>query len=201
MIRAHVNTPLKPPCFSLLPAVLGFCLALCPGTRRAAAQDFSAAESRVKAGFIYNFAKLVEWPTNTFASAEAPLVIGIFGKDPFGGMLDEAIKGKKIDGRSLQVRRFEQVGDIHGCQILFIGDCEKDHLPEIFKKLRGLCVLTVADCDDFAAHGGMIQLVNKQEAIRFEINTNAVARAQLKVSSKLLYLAGSLKSTAAKEEQ
>jgi hypothetical protein len=162
-----------------------------------AAEDLSPSEYRVKAAFLYNFAKLVDWPTNTFSSADAPLVIGVLGKSPVSEALAGTIKDKKVGLHPVRIRRFERVEDVSDCQVLFVCDSEKGRMAEILAKLQGKSILTVADADGFADSGGMIQLIKQREAVRFEINTNATARANLRVSSRLLQLAATLKGGAA----
>src|SRR5437660_11311395 len=84
-----------------LPGILltGLWVLCCPAEET---PDLAAIESRVKAGFLYNFAKLTEWPTNSFAAADSPIVIGVLGNDPFGAILDDALRGKAIDGRKIR---------------------------------------------------------------------------------------------------
>ena len=146
-------------------------------------------EYKVKAAFLYNFAKLVQWPATAFPKAETPLTIGVLGQDPFGADLDKTIAGKTIEGRHLAVERFLHLQDVKGCHLLFICASEKSQLPEILAKLRGQSVLTVGETAQFAELGGMIQLVKDHDRIRFAVNLDATKRAQLTISSKLLRLA------------
>jgi hypothetical protein len=148
----------------------------------------SSNEYQVKAAFLYNFAKFVEWPSEAFGGSNAPLVIGVVGDDPFGGALDQAINGKSIGGHSLLVRRLRWGQDLRSCQILYISSSERKHLSQIIQSLRGASVLTVGDMGDFNQHGGMINFVLEASRVRFEINSRGADQAGLRISSKLLTL-------------
>jgi len=145
-------------------------------------------EYRVKAGLIYNFAKLVEWPTNQFATANSPLVIGVLGQDPFGPLLDDTVKGREIGERPIQIKRFSGVDQVRDCHMLFISQSEKDRLPADLAALAGQSILTVGEDGRFRQLGGIIQFLNRDDTIQFAINTNAARRASLRISSKLLII-------------
>ena len=152
--------------------------------------ESEAPEYRVKAAFLYNFALLTEWPTNAFASANAPLVIGVLGTDPFGPGLEQTLRHRKIGPRPVRIARFARVEEVKGCQVLFINPAEAAELPAILAALAGRSILTVGETENFACHGGMIGLVRRADSsIALRINVDAVATANLKLSSKLLRLA------------
>ncbi len=158
---------------------------------KACAQSGSSPEYQeyqVKAAFLYNFGKFVEWPGGTFKNAEAPFVIGILGKDPFGEAID-SLRDKTISGRRLVVKRFARAGDLEPCHILFISAVEKQHLPRILSITHPWHVLTVGDTKGFVESGGVINFILLENKIRFEINVDAARRAGLKVSAQLLKLA------------
>ncbi len=155
----------------------------------AAAEELTAPEAKVKAAFLYNFAKLAEWPTNTFTNATTPLVIGVLGSDPFGPVLEEVTNGKTINGRAVVIIVYSRVEDVGGCQLLFISAAENGHLPAILAKLADQPILTVGDTPQFAVRGGVIGLIKREGEIHFEVNRAAAARAHVQLSSKLLRLA------------
>src|SRR5258708_9246798 len=96
----------------------------------ARAQDSSvSSEYLIKAGFIYNFANLVQWPSNVFAQPDSPIVIGILGEDPFGTILDRVLEGKKVNGRVFLVKRLKSVLYLTKCQIVLLNSAEITHLP------------------------------------------------------------------------
>jgi hypothetical protein len=165
-------------------ASLGIVLgALAPAAQ---AQPAAPLEYGIKAVFLFNFARFVAWPPAAFADAQAPLVIGVLGDDPFGDTLDEAARAENVNGHPLVVRRFHAVEDIGACQILFISRSETRRLDEILAALRGRSVLTVGDMDDFARRGGMIRFVTENNRVRLRINLEAAQAAHLTLSSKLL---------------
>ena len=148
-----------------------------------------ALEYRVKAGFLYNFAKHVQWPATTFASSTNAIVIGILGEDPFGKMLDTTVAGKTIDGHPISVERFERVEDIKACHILFTSASEKDRLADIQKNLGGRNILTVSDMDGFLTRGGQIQFITEDNRVKFDIGLDTARQAGLRLDSNLLRLA------------
>jgi hypothetical protein len=146
-------------------------------------------EYQVKAAYLFNFLKFVDWPGGPPADAHGQWVIGIAGDNPFGDELTQIISGKTVQGHELRVRRFQPDEDLHACHVLFISASERKRLPSILAALRGSTVLTVADTDHFLESGGMIQFVMEDKRVRFAIDVGATSRAGLKVSSKLLSLA------------
>lgn len=167
-------------------AVLILLFALFP-TRSPAAPP--AKEYDVKAVFLFNFAQFVEWPENAFANKDSPLVLGVLGNDPFGASLDEAVRGKSVDSRPMEVRRFRSVEEAKDCNILFVGASEMTQLPSVLEALKENYVLTVGETDRFAREGGMIGFVEREGRIRLLVNLKAVQAAKLTVSSKLLRVA------------
>jgi hypothetical protein len=146
-------------------------------------------EYEVKAVFIYNFAKYIQWPASTTADAKRRFVIVVVGKDPFGPVLDEVMRGHSVQGRPVAVRRLERLEDVGNCDILFVASSERVRLQQILEVSRTAPVLTVGDMDQFAQRGGMINLTTEENRIRFEINVKAIERVGLKASSQLLRLA------------
>lgn len=152
-------------------------------------QGESATEYQLKAAFLYNFAKFVEWPPAKTPRADSPLVIGVIGKDPFGSDLENTLQGKLVEQRPITIRRFNSLGDLAGCHILFIASSEQDRLGEILHAAREMSVLTVADGGEFTGQGVAIGFRLQGGMIRFLINPNAAERAGIRISSKLLRLA------------
>lgn len=149
----------------------------------------SPTEYQVKAAYLFNFLKFVEWPDDAHPDAHGKWVIGVLGENPFGDELTQVVSGKTVQGRELEVRKFQSSEDLSACHVLFISDSEKKRLPSILSSLNGHGVLTVANMENFTASGGMIQFVMEEGSVRFAINVTATSRARLKVSSKLLSLA------------
>jgi hypothetical protein len=135
-------------------------------------------EQQVKAVFLFNFSRFVDWPQEAFAAADAPLVIGVLGDDPFGADLDAVVRGESVRGHPLTVRRFASVEQI--------DHSEQRRLERILDRLAGRSILTVADAEDAARRGVMIHLVTERNRVRLRINLGASEAVGLTLSSKLL---------------
>ena len=145
-------------------------------------------EYQVKAAFLYNFAKFVEWPSGTFHDSTSPTKICVLGKDPFGEALD-SLRNKNIGSRKLIIERLRRGDSLDKCQLLFISDSEKNNLPEILRGVKKSPILTVGDMKGFVQSGGIINFISKGGQVSFEINVDAAERSTLKVSSQLLQVA------------
>ncbi len=174
-----------------LPAavLLSALLLAAPGTAWAEV----ASEYDVKAAFLYNFTKFVEWPPSAFPS-DSSMQLCVLGQDPFGKSL-MAFGGEAVAGRRLQLVRAREIQKPEGCQILFISRSERHRMPEVLRELQDTPVLTVADTDGFLDRGGIINFTLEGSKVRFEINQQAAERAGIKISSKLLRLATHVKGS------
>jgi len=176
----------------ILIIALSLSLSWAPG---ALAQDRDSSDSSeylIKAGFIFNFAKFVEWPPTTFAQADSPIVIGILGTDPFGTIIDHIVQDKKIGGRGFVVKRLKwgaEAKDLRECKILFVGASERAHIDELVQIVKFLPILTVGETPGFAEHGGVVRFVLEDNRVRFEVNVDAARQGGLTISSRLLTLA------------
>jgi len=170
-----------------LPVLLACAISLLWPGRTLAQTDL---EYQVKAAFLLNFAKFVEWPPSAFADADSPVAICILGKDPFGRTIDELVQGEAANGRKLMVRRISQLPAPQACQVVFVEGSAKD----VAKTLNGLGrgVLTVGEGGSFLHDGGIITFVIENRRVRFDINQTAAESAALKLSSKLLSVARSI---------
>jgi hypothetical protein len=148
------------------------------------------SEYQVKAAFMLNFTRFIEWPASAFETAESPLGICILGDDPFGAELDALVEGETVNDRKLTVRRIERNAIPRSCQVLFINKSEKD-IAEILHG-AGPGLLTVSDRDGFLREGGMIAFVTKDRHVRFDINQRAAVKASLIISSRMLSVARSV---------
>jgi YfiR/HmsC-like len=146
-------------------------------------------EYPLKAAFLFNFVKFVEWPADAFAGERSPLAICVYGTDPFGDTLDNVVRGETVGERGLIVQRPDALEDLRDCHVLFVSRSERSRLPEVLSRVQGAPVLTVGDTDGFLKAGGVINFVLEENKVRFQINPEAAERSQLKISSKLLRLA------------
>jgi hypothetical protein len=155
-----------------------------PGTPR---EELS--EYQLKAAFLFNFAKFVEWPVEAFRDANSPFVIGVLGENPFETDLEDTVKDKVINGHPFVIKQLKNLSELKTCHILFISKSERRRLPEIIANLGAAPVLTVSEVDRFLQAGGMVNFILEGNKVRFEINDQPAKRAGLRISSKLLNLA------------
>ena len=145
-----------------------------------------ASEYQVKAAYLFNFGQFVDWPATAFGSPSAPFNICILGEDPFGSILDEVVKGEKLVGRPVMVRRFSRSEEAAGCNIVFLGRSEVGHLADSLHALRGQHVLTVTDAAGDETRDAAIVLITQNNHIRLRINLAEARANDLVISSKLL---------------
>jgi hypothetical protein len=143
----------------------------------------------VKAAFLYSFGRYVAWPPQAFDGDDDPFVIGVVGTDPFGGALDQIAKLKKIQGRSIVVRRFASLGDYTPCHILFVpATTSSESQLAAIEKTASDHVLIVGESPSFASSGGVVNFQLSAGKVRFEINLTAAKRRELALDAKLLNL-------------
>ena len=157
--------------------------------RTAQAAPESGNEYAVKAAFLFHFAQLTTWPSQTFARPDSPVVFCTIGKDPFDGVLDSAVAGKKVQGHPVRVTHLKQPSGIQSCHLLFVGAQETAKVATLTTTLRGVPVLTVGETDDFLKQGGMIDFRSERERLRFDVNLGPAQSSNLGFSSTLLSLA------------
>lgn len=150
------------------------------------AQASPSNEYQVKAAFLLNSAKFIDWPASSFGNPQAPFWICIPGKDPFGRSIDDTLQGKAIGEHPISVQRLKDAAEARHGQILFARILESRNLAPLLEALKGATVLLVGDLHGFAASGGTIQLTLEEDHIRFLTNGGAADRAGLRCSSKLL---------------
>jgi len=167
---------------------LAACALLAAAATPAAEEAPALTEYDVKAAYLYNFAKFVEWPPPDAEGARR-FVIAVLGDDPFGRTLEETLAGKTVGDRSFAVRRVSTPEQAEGAQIVFVSASEWARLPHVLRVLDGAGALTVGDMRQFAERGGMIGFRMEGRKVRFDINPEPVERAGLRMSSQLLRLA------------
>ena len=166
------------------------------------AESAQSREYQIKAAFLYNFIKFVDWPEKKVADSNDTITIGIIGEDPFGDAL-KPIKDKQIKGKKIVTKQFKgfeelkksktelrQKNEILGkCHLLFICSSEKENLREIINSVKDSSVLTVGNMKGFLEAGGVINFIMEQKKVHFEISVTAAEQAEFKIRSKLLRLA------------
>jgi hypothetical protein len=160
------------------------------------AQQPKVSEYQVKATYLYNFGRFVQWPPNATAAKGDSFSICVLGQDPFGPTLDSTLAGETLDGKPLAAKRISTPRDAGECRILFISSTEENHLKEILVALDESGILTVSDMPAFSRRGGMIQFVLEGDKVRFEINLAKAESAKLTLSSELLKVATTVRRNA-----
>jgi len=159
------------------------------GIPGALAQSPKPTDYDVKAAYLYNFGRFVEWPGKVEATQGGSFTVCVLGQDPFGPSLDTTLAGETIGGKAVVAKRISSAQESGNCQILFLSLTEASRLNKIITDLDKKAVLTVSDMPQFVKGGGMIQFVLEEKRIRFEVNLTATQRAGLTLSSELLKVA------------
>jgi hypothetical protein len=157
----------------------------------AAAQGARPEEYQVKAVYLYNFGRFIDWPAA--AAKDDSFAICVLGIDPFGAALDATVAQEKIGDRNLVARRIATARDATGCRILFVSSSEASHVKDILGSLNNSSILTVSDIPGFTSDGGMIEFVLKENKVRFEVNLTRADKAGLIFSSQLLKVAADVR--------
>ena len=155
-------------------------------------------EYKIKAVFLFNFIQFTEWPASSFPDPGAPIRIGVFGQNPFGSALEEAVHGETAHGRKLVVQYASRLAELRECQLIFVGESEKGRIADILKELGSAAILTISELPEFARQGGIIRLYNDGRKVRFVINLQAAQRRNLKLDAQLLSLAKIVSTTGSK---
>ncbi|HEX5362514.1 MAG TPA: YfiR family protein [Fluviicoccus sp.] len=166
------------------PYLLGICLAFGVSASTLAGPD----ESEIKAAFIYNFAKFVEWPADAFEAADSAIDLCLSGHDSVEAELRQ-LEGREAQGRKLHVRSLSGGEDRAGCEILYLAGPDTPQQSALLQALGNDAVLTVADRRDFARQGGIISLFVEGSRVQFAVNLGPAQSRGLKFSARLLQLA------------
>jgi hypothetical protein len=145
-------------------------------------------ESQVKAAYLFNFGKFVQWPLDHGPSGDS-FQLCVLGQDPFGPVLDATVAGESISARKIAVVRISKVSEAAPCKVLYISASETSRLGQILEATRHSGTLTVSDIPHFVERGGIIGFVKQQDRIRFEVNRSAAEDSHLTLSSELLKVA------------
>ena len=154
-----------------------------------AASPAEPSEYSLKAVFLYNFCRFMEWPGSAFSSPDEPLTIGVVGGDPFGSLLQEAIAGETYHGRPIRIEHYRNAREIRRCQILFVSGSDTGRMREVLAAVAGDNTLTVGETNAFLEMGGMVALTAERNRVRLRINPAVLRSANIGVSAKLLRVA------------
>jgi hypothetical protein len=168
-------------------AVIVVLLSVLSPTRSAVAQ--SATGDQVKAAYLFNFAKFIEWPAEGFDKADAAMNFCTLGRSPVVDELDSSVRGKSISGHIVTVKHLHGPEEIKGCHLVFLAASAGKQGRKLVLAAKGSPILLVAESPGFARAGGTIDFIMEDSRLIFEVNITAAENAHLKISSKLLALA------------
>lgn len=172
------------------PALLTLLAVLSTVAQPAFSGNLSASrEYQLKAAFLYNFTKFIEWPPQSFSGTSAPIVIGVLSDSPLGSELVQVVKDRNVNGRSIVVKRIETAAEARLTHLLFVGAGEGGRFVELEPAIRGSSIVTIGESPSFAQAGGTINFVLEDDKVRFEINMDSAEHAGLRISAQLQKLA------------
>jgi len=145
-------------------------------------------ESQVKAMFVYNFLKFVEWPSDSSLRAGDPFVVLIIGEGSTADATERFLESKTIGARPLVVRRVSWDQSLAGGRAAFVVERDAKKLHRVLDAAAAAGVLTIGEGESFTTRGGVIGLLVEDRKVRFDVDTSAAQKAGLRVSSKLLAL-------------
>jgi YfiR/HmsC-like len=146
-------------------------------------------ESKILAGFLYNFSKYVQWPAGTFADDKSPFILCIVDQDSFVLIVEETLNGKKVEGRRVIIQSRKPTDDLNSCNLLYIGTREQEGVGEVVKSITGKGVLTVGWLDKTSNSKVVINLIKYKNKFKYLVNTDKADQENLQISSRLLQLA------------
>lgn len=156
-------------------------------------------EYKLKAAYLFNFVRFAQWPSATFTTTNSPLVIGVLGDNPFGAALEEVVRGRVVNGRSVVVKPVTTAEEAKLCQVVFIPASEQTNLRRHLETLRNAPVLTIGESAEFLDAGGVIRFFVEQNKIRFDINKAQADVEGLQMDSQLLSLAAAVREAGGKK--
>jgi hypothetical protein len=162
------------------------CVSICGAQ---AGTEGSIGVYQVKAAFIYNFAKFVEWPHEAFKDSNERISICVLGRNPFGSLLADTVEGKIVGNRKFAVSLISNLSEGRTCHILFVSAPQSKPARILLEEAKNPYLLTVGESNEFLAGGGMINLRVQDSHVRIEINREAASAAKFRISSRLLSLA------------
>jgi hypothetical protein len=145
-------------------------------------------ENEVKAAYLFNFARFVEWPATAFEHPHSPFVIGVIGDETMADVLRTTVAGRAVRDRPVVIEELVTAADAR-VHILFVGAGQTFALPRVLRQVEDRPILTVGDIEGFAEGGGMVRFALEQNRVRFDVNRHEIERAGLDISSHVLRLA------------
>jgi len=149
----------------------------------------ASKEYEIKAAFLFNFTKFIEWPPLRFSEASDPIIIGVYGENPFGDILATNVRGRRVNGREIQVRAITSALEARQVHLLFVGGAARYDPESLKAALQGSGTVMVTESTSLGRKSGVIILTVEDNKVHFEIDQDAAESTGVKLSSQLLKLA------------
>jgi hypothetical protein len=149
----------------------------------------TSSEYRLKADFIANFLKFVDWPDSAFSSPRKPLLLCVYGYFPFGTSLAENAQKTTVHDRQIEVRIVHVEQELRACQVVFVSQEAEKQYAKVLGVLHDVNVLTIGETPDFLDAGGAVTLYFQAERVQFDVHLGHANQAHIKISSRLLAMA------------
>ncbi len=150
-----------------------------------AAEELSGTEYRVKAGFIYHFIRFTQWPADSFAGEDSPIVFCVAAAEPAAAIL-RSLENKMIRKRRIKVKIHTEAEELPVCHVLFVSAAYEEKQPDILSLTADRALLSIGESEIFSRRGGIIRFFTENEHLRFAVNLKAARQARLRMSSQLL---------------
>jgi len=157
-----------------------------PPAQAAASVQDTPTEAELKAFFLLNFTRFTEWPESAFASGADEFRIGVLGSESALEPIQRKLAGKSVGKRSLKFIRASTPGELKSCALVFVSDGERAQIPAALSEFRGRPILTVGESEGFAESGGILNFYVEDNKVKYEINPDALGRAQLKATKLIV---------------
>lgn len=149
----------------------------------------AARDDQLKAAFVYNFTRFIEWPADAFAGDDAPIVIGVYANSRYARELEDTVRVRKAGNRPVVVRQVRSLKEARAVHMLVFDGTADAQLKEALAALKGAPVLTIGESEQFARLDGILTFVREGDDLRFEVNLDAARQSGLKISAQFLKLA------------
>jgi len=157
-----------------------------PPVQAAASVQDTPTEAELKAFFLLNFTRFTEWPDSVFAGSPDEFRVGVLGSESALEPIQRKLAGKSVGKRSLKFVRAATPGELKSCALVFVSDAERAQIPALLAEFKGRPILTVGESEGFAESGGILNFYIEDNKVKYEINPDALVRAQLKATKLIV---------------
>lgn len=144
----------------------------------------------MKAAYLFRFLSFVEWPQSSFLRPDSPIVIGVLGDEAVLEELRGIVPGRVVQGRPVAAARLREGASLAGVHVLFVGREASAQLARL-APMKG--ILVVSDSERGLDQGAVVNFVRDEGRVRFEVAVDAAERRELKISSRMLAVASSVR--------